>query len=138
MTETAEQFLIDILSPLLSPVPVRRDVADPQIVRPIVIVTGRLDETYIPDARNSVAKIGLDVTLQTQVGQSTDAEHAALITQISEALPNYGLWIASQPYYESVYFGPLHGEQKTINDLVRAFAFTFYLVGRIKLTSAQV
>lgn len=131
MTETAEQFMIDILSPVMAPVPVRRDVADAQIERPIVIISGRLDETYIPDARNSVAKIGLDITLQTQVGQTTDAEHAVLITQISEALPNYGLWTETQSYYESVYFGPLYAEQKTINDLVRAFTFSFYLVGRL-------
>lgn len=138
MTETAEQFMIDILTPTMAPVPVRRDVSDPQLVRPIVIVAGKLDETYIPDGRNSVAKIGLEVTLETQVGLSTDAEHALLITQISEALPNYGLWTATQPYYESVYFGPIVGQQKTTNELVRSFVFSFYLVGRIKLTTVHV
>lgn len=136
MTEVAEQFLIDILSPQLAPVPVRRDVADPQIQRPIVLVAGRLDETYIPDARWSVAKIALDVTVETQVGQSTDTEHETLIAQVSKAMPNYGEWTTPQVYYEKVYFGPLHGQQKKTNELVRAYLFTFYLVGRLLLTMA--
>ena len=131
MTEVAEQFLIDIMAPQLNPVPVRQPVADPQIVRPIVIVEGRLDETYIPDGRFSVAKIGLDITLETQVGQTTDEQHEALITAVSESLPNYGLWTGLQTYYEQVYFGPIQGQQKKSNELVRAYIFTFYLVGRL-------
>jgi hypothetical protein len=133
MTEVAEQFLIDILTPLMAPVPVREPVADPQIVRPIVIVEGKLDETYIPDGRFSVAKISLDVTLETQVGQTTDEQHEALISQISAALPNYGLWTGSQTYYEKVYFGPLVSQQKTTNELIRSYVFGFYLVGRLTI-----
>lgn len=134
MTETAEQFLVDILTPLLVPVPVRRDVSDSALVRPIVFITGRLDETYIPDARNSVAKIGLDITLSTEVDNTTDAQHEGLITKISQALPNYGLWTTAQPYYESVYFGPLNGQQKTTNTIIRTYVFSIYLVGRIKVS----
>jgi hypothetical protein len=133
MTEVAEQFLIDILTPQMAPVPVRRDVSDPQIARPIVIVAGHLDETYIPDGRYSVAKVALDVTLETQVGQSTDVDHETLISQISTALPNYGQWTGTQSYYEKVYFGPVRTGEKKTNDLVRSYMFGFYLVGRLTI-----
>jgi hypothetical protein len=133
MTEVAEQFLIDILSPLLAPVPVRRDVTDQQIVRPIVIVAGRLDETYIPNARFSVAKIGLDVMLETQVDTTTDIDHEALISRVSASLPNYGQWTNPQSYYESVFFGPMVSQQKRTNDLVRSYVFGTYLVGKLTI-----
>lgn len=133
MTEVAEQFLIDILTPQMAPVPVRRDVSDPQIARPIVIVAAHLDETYIPDARYSVAKIALDITLETQVGQHSDTQHEALISQISAALPNYGEWTGTQTYYEKVYFGPMRTQEKKQNDLVRSYMFGFYLVGRLTI-----
>jgi hypothetical protein len=133
VTEIAEQFMIDILTPLLAPVPVRRDVADPQIVRPIVIVAGRLEETYIPDARGSVAKIGLDITLETQVGTTADTDHEALVSKISSSLPNYGPWTAPQSYYESVFFGPMVTQQKRTNDLVRSYLFGMYLVGKLTI-----
>ena len=133
MTEVAEQFMIDILSPLLAPVPVRRDVADAQIKRPIVIVSGRLEETYIPDARGSVAKIGLDIMLETQVDTTTDTDHEALISKISASLPNYGPWTDPQTYYESVFFGPMVSQQKRTNDLVRSYVFGTYLVGKLTI-----
>lgn len=135
MTEVAEQFLIDILTPALASIPVRRQVADADIVRPIVIVTGKLAEIYVPDGRYSVAKIDLETKLETQVGQTSDTDHIALISLISVSLPNYGLWTTPQTYYEKVYFGPLQSQQETINELVRSYVFGFYLVGRLTIPS---
>jgi len=131
MTEVAEQFMIDILEPQLAPVPVWHEVADPQIQRPIVIVGAHLDEIYIPDGRYSVAKVALDVTLETQVGQTTDSAHESLVSQVSGALPNYGQWTGTQAYYEKVYFGPMQGQAKKTNELVRAYQFNLYLVCRL-------
>jgi len=135
MTEIAERFMIDILSPQMTPIPVVRQVADAQITRPIVIVAGTLEETYIPNGRHSVAKIGLNVKLETQVGQHSDSDHINLISQLSAALPNYGQWTGSQNYYQKVFFGPIISQQETVNDLVRSYVFGLYLVGDLTTAS---
>lgn len=132
MTEETEQFLVALLEPLegLIGVSVRQVKADDPLVRPIVLVAAQYHETLIPSDR-PVARINFEVRLETQVIETPIETHQALIGTLALGLPSYGAFTDTQTIFDQVFFGPVTGAQDTKNELIRAYAFQGYLVGRL-------
>lgn len=138
-TQAAEMLLGDILSaaPGISGVAaVLRQVADDQKTRPALILSARIAEALIPDGLYSVNRIDFTVAIETQFAQHTAALHDALIQAAGVAIPDIGKYTPTQPYFESVFFGPTHQGQQSQTELVRIYEFGGYLVGRLVIPTS--
>jgi hypothetical protein len=133
MTDPSEKFLVNWLTaaPGLAGVPIVQNVADTGLVRPIVIVAAQYHETLIPCGPYPVARINLDATLETQVNETTDAQHQALVNALFAAIPPYGRYTGPDTTFDQLYFGPVQSAQAEKTELVRAYKVSLYFVCRL-------